>query len=169
MDIKDDIPEGDWICQRCQYLKSHSSGDIKKIRCGLCTDMKGVLVQVSSGALSIDWVHPICILWNPYIFFKDFIHKNVITGNLPEFVKNSKKDRSCAYCEDKSHKGFKIECDITDCKKCFHVTCAVNLNLIIACEQMYISHRNLDNPDFLAVFCQEHLELGNSIMKSTDK
>ena len=84
----------------------------------------------------MDWVHPICVIWNPYVQYKDFTSKLVITGDLQDFAKHSKKDRSCAYCDDKSHRGFKLECDIFDCKKCFHVTCAVNNDLIFSCEKL---------------------------------
>ncbi len=131
--------------------------------------MKGVLVQVSSGAFSLEWVHPICILWNPYLYFKDFSQKKIILGNAPDFVKYSKKDRSCAYCEDKAHKGSKLECDITDCKKCFHITCAVDKELLIDCDKMNCELRHQENPDFIPVFCLEHKELGLNVMASNDK
>lgn len=30
----------------------------------------------------MDWVHPVCVIWNPYVQYKDFTSKLVITGDL---------------------------------------------------------------------------------------
>ena len=74
-DLQSEIPEDDWFCQRCTTLKTSPSIEKKGIRCGLCTEFKGVLTNVSSGVFAFSWVHPICVIWNPYLSYKDFESK----------------------------------------------------------------------------------------------
>ncbi len=84
-------------------------------------------------------------------------------------MQNTNKIKSCLYCNDKTHKGFKLECDYKDCDSTFHVTCAVNEQIIIACDKMVDSFRNPDNTDHIGVFCLDHLHMGKDLMNSTEK
>jgi len=61
-----------------------------------------------------------------------------------------------------------MECDIFDCKKCFHVTCAVNNDLIFACDKLKALHQHKEHSEFIGVFCSDHLELGQSVMSSSE-
>lgn len=63
---------------RCENLRNRERATAQSIRCGLCTNLKGVLTQVSSGHFMFEWVHPICILWNPYLSYKDFQTKTIV-------------------------------------------------------------------------------------------
>ena len=126
------------------------------------------MTKVDSGLFQIDWVHPICVIWNPFVKYKNFTNKNAIMGDLLEFNKHSNQDRSCAYCDHESHRGFKLECDIIDCDKCFHVTCAVKNSLIFECDKYKELYQHKENSEYIVVFCKDHLELGQNVMSSSD-
>lgn len=104
------------------------------------------------------------------MYYKDFHSKSQICGDVQEFRTLSLKDRSCLYCKDRTHKGFKIECDINECKNCFHITCAANNDLIFSCDKMLEKgHLYKENKEYMAVFCREHYILGINIMTAPDR
>ena len=35
-DIKDKVPDGDWFCQRCQYLLDNEDVEATSIECQIC-------------------------------------------------------------------------------------------------------------------------------------
>ena len=66
-------------------------------------------------------------------------------------MNNANKDKECEYCDDKIHKGFKLVCDYENCNSSFHVSCAVQEDLI--CDPSSIQtlvHGSL------VVLCKEH-------------
>lgn len=106
----------------------------------------------------IDWVHPICILWNAYLRYSDFSKKNSLVGDAQGFRKYAHKDRQCAYCNDSTYKGFKIDCELKDCSACFHVTCAAKKGIIYECDLMVAD--GLRDLATVATFCPQHKAKG---------
>lgn len=108
------------------------------------------------------WVHPICVIWNPYIRYKSLKKKNNIVGKVKSNIYGL-----CIFC---NKNGYCIECDYQCCTTIFHVKCAVNNNLIKDYVKMIKKgHRSIDNSAFVAVFCKDHLKKGLISMTSTNE
>jgi len=61
------VPEGNWYCMRCLYLKSHPEAHAASIMCAFCNDLKGIMIKDSKGV----WAHLTCVNWIPEIWFMD--------------------------------------------------------------------------------------------------
>ena len=48
------------------------------------------------------------------------------------------------------------------------MTCAVNNDLIFACDKLKALHQHKEQSEYIGVFCSDHLELGQGLMTSPD-
>ena len=46
-ELLDSIPEDDWICARCRYLKANPSKQCNEIKCVYCPQIDGVLKPIT--------------------------------------------------------------------------------------------------------------------------
>lgn len=56
------IPDGDWFCDRCRYIKG--GGMRKHVVCSLCPFSDGAMKPTFDGR----WVHMICAIWTPGVW-----------------------------------------------------------------------------------------------------
>ena len=73
-DLKNQVPQNDWFCQRCDYLcynNLNSSG----VTCIYCRDLTGIMIplakEYSRNNHDCSWVHITCVNWNKHIYFKE--------------------------------------------------------------------------------------------------
>ncbi|KAJ3072522.1 nuA3 HAT complex component nto1 [Quaeritorhiza haematococci] len=107
------VPPGDekWFCQRCE---DHIPVDATKAIC--CPETKGAFQRTNVAG---EYIHAICALYNV----------NITTGSGPVTVAKWLLDKQeCYICKAKT--GLTIKCGNPNCKKYFHVTCAVNADII---------------------------------------
>ena len=94
------------------------------------------------------------------MWFKDDL-KEVVDGCIP-------KDRfevPCGRCKGKDNSGAVITCDYKNCRKAFHVRCAVRMGNIERWDTMLDELDNPDDEDGIPIFCQEHQQKGKLIFK----
>uniref|UniRef100_A0A7S1G3S2 Uncharacterized protein n=1 Tax=Bicosoecida sp. CB-2014 TaxID=1486930 RepID=A0A7S1G3S2_9STRA len=59
------IPDGDWYCDRCRYIKN--GGDRRHVTCALCPFADGALKPTNDGR----WAHVVCALWTPGVWISN--------------------------------------------------------------------------------------------------
>ena len=62
-----------------------------------------------------------------------------------------------------------MECDYKECDSTFHITCAAEKEIIVACDRMLEDFGNSDNADHVGLFCLDHIHMGRDLIKSDDK
>ncbi|KAG0192863.1 nuA3 HAT complex component nto1 [Apophysomyces sp. BC1034] len=125
----DEVPDGEWFCQRCEALK------MKKPVHTLCCPMEGGAVRQSM--IPGEFIHVVCAMWNKTIDF-DTEPYEVTKGQLD-------LDK-CYICTQKN--GLCVPCEDSSCSKYFHVTCAINSGIITAASSA---------PSSYSLFCAKHL------------
>jgi hypothetical protein len=126
-----------FVCRVCDLCASGRSPNTE-----LCT-----ICQHTGGAFRPTevigkWVHILCALWVPEVFFKDGVY------NLSKIG----KDRYKLHCKLCTKKGAKIQCSYGRCANAAHPWCAVK------CE-LGFTHRIVKTPDSTLsweVFCLNH-------------
>ena len=111
----------------------------------MCNDLSGALVDLSTR----EWVHHTCINWHNEVWFetddKDLVS---FSGTLDY----SRFSLDCSICGQKQ--GSCISCDLTGCKKVFHVRCAIKSKFILSVMEM---EKKLKVGDWdIKVYCQKH-------------
>ncbi|KAL7327456.1 hypothetical protein PS15p_205882 [Mucor circinelloides] len=106
------VPDGDWFCQRCENKKKKKATNI------ICCPVQTGAIKKTK--LQDKYMHIVCALWN-----KD-IDNTVEPYPVPE---NRLNKQTCNFCLKKV--GLCISCEEPDCSERWHVTCAINNNIII--------------------------------------
>ncbi|KAL9539311.1 hypothetical protein MBANPS3_010338 [Mucor bainieri] len=106
-----EVPDGDWFCQRCENKKKKKATNIV-----CCPVQTGAIKKTK---LQDKYMHIVCALWN-----KD-IDNTVEPYPVPE---NRLNKQTCGFCLKKV--GLCISCEEPDCSERWHVTCAINNNII---------------------------------------
>ena len=73
-DLKNQVPQNDWFCQRCDFL-AYNNLDASAVQCIYCRDLTGIMIplspQYSRDNHSCSWVHITCVNWNKDIYFEE--------------------------------------------------------------------------------------------------
>ena len=132
------VPEGDWYCDRCARLQSKPG---HKVRCPACPSRDGVFkrtYQNKGGGLA----HVACALFVPEAGFEP---AGTMDAAGFEFVPPQRSKLSCSLCTTSADKksGMKVQCAHGQCTTAFHVTCAQRAGLHML-------------PEDAKIFCQAH-------------
>ncbi|KAI8807369.1 hypothetical protein BJ742DRAFT_313690 [Cladochytrium replicatum] len=118
------IPEGDYFCRRCE-----ARVEVEDTQAICCPQKDGAFFLTE---YPNKFCHVVCARWTDMDMQSDIV-------KVPQWLFDKKE---CEYC--KSSKGIVASCRASDCKKSFHVTCAVKeeaieLNRKINRDRMFCS------------------------------
>ena len=115
----------------------------------MCNDLSGAMVDLKSR----EWVHHTCINWHNEVWFE--ITDKALTA-FSGTLDYARFGKECCIC--KQTHGSCISCDYSDCKKNFHVRCAIKSKLILSVSDM---EKKLKVSDWdIKVYCQKHQKQG---------
>ncbi|KAL5972981.1 hypothetical protein ACLOJK_039788 [Asimina triloba] len=138
------IPEGDWFCSRCEFLRGGSEKDGgEDLDCCLCPLKGGAAKPTVDGR----WAHIMCSLLVPEVFFRDPEGREGIDCSR---VPSKRWEGVCYVCE--SRRGCVLECSEPKCSSAFHVSCGLN-------EELCIEYREGRGGAIVAGFCMTHTKL----------
>ncbi|KAJ8102127.1 PHD-zinc-finger like domain-containing protein [Lipomyces tetrasporus] len=134
------IPEGQWLCRRCQ------SGPRHNVSCIFCPNKSGAFKQTDRG----HWAHLLCALWLPEISVGNMVYMEPVEG--VDRVPRQRWKLVCYICKQKT--GACIQCMNKSCFTAFHVSCARRAELqlhmrgsVAACLEEY---------EYLEAYCERH-------------
>ena len=157
-DIMTSVPESDWFCERCTFLKNNGKTTgraVEEIKCQLCFDPKGIIIHTDE----LQWVHPTCVNWIPDVYFDD---DSNLTKILGEISKERYKVR-WRFCNRR--KGAWVQWDYKSCTCNFHVSWGVKKGLIKVWTEMD-EYRDPEYPEAILLFCQKHQAIAKKEIKS---
>ncbi|TNV84102.1 hypothetical protein FGO68_gene3647 [Halteria grandinella] len=164
---QDQTPFDSFICERCKFLLDNDTTAQEcenKVRCRYCDELKGIMVYIDKNdrkAWLIGWAHLCCIYWHPLLSFTDEKKMEVRQNNRYWINKNQ-----CCYCKRNALVHKTMQCGY-DCKKTFHVRCAINRGLIVEYETM-----REKQPDPVTgeprVYCAKHTRLFRDLSEDPD-
>jgi len=128
------IPEGDWICQRCEFGAEQET-------CALCPMKFGIMKRTTDSK----WAHLACALWVPEVFFRDGKGKEAVDTFQ---VAPRRWRHKCDFC--KIPQGACMECSEEGCKSVFHLTCGLERGILLEYE------RQKNGRDIVVSFCEKH-------------
>ncbi|KAL4916511.1 hypothetical protein BDW62DRAFT_186171 [Aspergillus aurantiobrunneus] len=136
------IPEGQWLCRKCQLLGRGSPN------CIFCPNTEGAFKQTTTSK----WSHLLCAIWIPEVSIGNPSLMEPITDI--EKVPRSRWKLQCYICRQRM--GASIQCSNKNCFVAFHVTCARRAQLYL---KMKSGHGNLAVTDshLLKAFCDKHV------------
>ncbi|KAJ5518716.1 Zinc finger PHD-type [Penicillium expansum] len=135
------IPEGQWLCRKCQLLGRGSTN------CIFCPNTEGAFKQTTSSK----WAHLLCSFWIPEVSIGNPSLMEPVTD--VEKVPRSRWKLNCYIC--KQRMGASIQCSNKNCFVAFHVSCARRAQLYL---KMKIGHGLMDS-HLLKAFCDKHVPL----------
>ena len=113
-----EIPEGDFFCDRCQYLnkrqKRVQESVFKKTCCTVCGKKEGAMKRARGGR----WIHLFCAQWTKGCIINDPIHMTDI--ELPK--RNFRRVPICTLCNKGC--GPVLACSHPGCLEEYHPYCA---------------------------------------------
>ncbi|KAJ6000044.1 hypothetical protein N7481_000453 [Penicillium waksmanii] len=133
------IPEGQWLCRKCQLLGRGSTD------CIFCPNTEGAFKQTTSSK----WAHLLCSIWIPEVSIGNPSLMEPVTD--VEKVPKSRWKLNCYIC--KQRMGASIQCSNKNCFVAFHVSCARRAQLYL---KMKIGHGLMDS-HLLKAFCDKHV------------
>ena len=127
------VPEGDWYCDRCKKVKSKPA---HKVRCPACPSREGVFKRTFKDKMG-GLAHVACALYLPEAGFEP--EGTMDTAGF-EFVPDGRFKLSCSLCTMSADKksGMKVQCAHGQCTTAFHVTCAQQARLHMLPEESQI-------------------------------
>jgi len=156
------VPTGPWFCRKCESQERST-----RVRCELCPSRDGALKKTDNNG----WAHVVCALYIPEVRFGNVTTMEpIILQLIPQerYTKGNKKFENnwiilykkyifpaCYICQDigktnRATVGACMQCNKSNCKQQFHVTCAQSLGLL--CEE---AGNYLDNVKYCG-YCQHH-------------
>jgi len=136
------IPEGDWICERCQWNASDSF-------CVLCPVKFGAMKRTTD----FKWAHLSCALWIPEVFFRYAEGREPI-DYFQLYPLTKRWNRVCYHCGKTD--GICLECSEPKCNKTFHVTCGMKNKIYLEYKQ------NNKGADVVVSYCTKHAKYWRS-------
>ncbi|KAJ5099308.1 hypothetical protein N7532_006309 [Penicillium argentinense] len=133
------IPEGQWLCRKCQLLGRGSTN------CIFCPNTEGAFKQTTSSK----WAHLLCSIWIPEVSIGNPSLMEPVTD--VEKVPRGRWKLNCYICKQKM--GASIQCSNKNCFVAFHVSCARRAQLYL---KMKIGHGLMDS-HLLKAFCDKHV------------
>lgn len=134
-----EVPQGDWFCDRCLYLKKKKFSLDTEIVCCQCQQTGGAMKKTSDDT----WVHIICALWIPELTF-DSTYATVD-------ISRENRKRSKLICDSCGLAGGCIQCSTKSCMTAYHPTCA-QLNI------QYMKEEETKQGIFYVSYCKKHTE-----------
>jgi NuA3 HAT complex component NTO1 len=144
------IPEGQWLCRKCQLLGRGSTN------CIFCPNTEGAFKQTTSSK----WAHLLCSFWIPEVSIGNPSLMEPVTD--VEKVPRSRWKLNCYIC--KQRMGASIQCSNKNCFVAFHVSCARRAQLYL---KMKIGHGLMDS-HLLKAFCDKHVPPEWQLEHNTD-
>lgn len=143
------IPEGKWLCRRCMISKNNF------FTCLMCPSHTGAFKQTDTGS----WVHNICALWLPELYFSNLHYMEPIEG--VQNVSASRWKLNCYICKKKM--GACIQCFQRNCFTAYHVTCARRAGLYMSkgkCTIQELATNQFPQKNSIESFCHKHAPRG---------
>ncbi|KAM3588583.1 hypothetical protein VKS41_001025 [Umbelopsis sp. WA50703] len=107
----DEVPEDSWYCQRCE-----DDVEPSQTRIVCCPKQTGALKRTTAPTR---YMHVVCAQWS----------KNIDSDDEPYNFNNQDLDKyTCYICKKKQ--GLCVQCEHSACTRSFHITCALNQNLL---------------------------------------
>ncbi|XP_068155343.1 protein AF-10 isoform X3 [Drosophila tropicalis] len=137
------VPTGPWYCRKCESQERTS-----RVRCELCPSRDGALKKTDNSG----WAHVVCALYIPEVRFGNVTTMEPIILTL---IPQERYSKTCYICleigkPNRANVGACMQCNKSNCKQQFHVTCAQSLGLL--CEE---AGNYLDNVKYCG-YCQHH-------------
>lgn len=140
-----EIPEGDWMCERCKWNASES-------KCSLCPLRTGAMKRT----VDWQWVHVACALWIPEVFCH---HGEGLDAINTFHIPKRRFEMKCDYC----HKieGAGVRCSYKGCQKQFHISCGLRQRVPVMCE---MKEEGPGRPALVLTFCSDHAAAARSMV-----
>ncbi|XP_020718070.1 uncharacterized protein LOC101459258 isoform X2 [Ceratitis capitata] len=137
------VPTGPWFCRKCESQERSA-----RVRCELCPSRDGALKKTDNQG----WAHVVCALYIPEVRFGNVTTMEPI---ILQLIPQERYAKSCYICQEagkpnRATVGACMQCNKSNCKQQFHVTCAQSLGLL--CEE---AGNYLDNVKYCG-YCQHH-------------
>lgn len=136
------IPEGQWLCRKCQLLGRGSPS------CIFCPNTEGAFKQTNSSK----WSHLLCAIWIPEVSIGNPSLMEPVTE--VEKVPRSRWKLTCYICRQKM--GACIQCGNKNCFVAFHVTCGRRARLYLKMKLTPGVPAVMDS-NGLKAFCDKHV------------
>uniref|UniRef100_A0A0K8UB93 Protein AF-10 n=1 Tax=Bactrocera latifrons TaxID=174628 RepID=A0A0K8UB93_BACLA len=137
------VPTGPWYCRKCESQERSA-----RVRCELCPSRDGALKKTDNQG----WAHVVCALYIPEVRFGNVTTMEPI---ILQLIPQERYAKTCYICQEsgkpnRATVGACMQCNKSNCKQQFHVTCAQSLGLL--CEE---AGNYLDNVKYCG-YCQHH-------------
>ncbi|KAJ1413194.1 PHD-zinc-finger like domain-containing protein, partial [Ochromonadaceae sp. CCMP2298] len=111
------IPDGDFLCDRCQYLQQEEAGGAPM--CCLCPLKHGGLKPTTDGR----WVHLCCALWSDHAVLLDLGEMGPVDVSRVRVQLPPETELACEHCRLQG--GLLAPCaHSAPCSRVFHPLCA---------------------------------------------
>jgi hypothetical protein len=152
------LPEGEWFCQRCAYLKKKGLDPKAALAqnqcwCQICLRTGGAMKQTTNGL----WAHSACSVWCAESYHDTTKDRE----NLDDII-DERKSLVCQICKRTTpHNGACQQC--YTCGRSFHPMCSKTR------KGYHIIH--LDKGEYYEwrFFCPKHEQNARSLLKRLDK
>ena len=139
----EEVPEGDFFCDRCAAKLPPDSTAFPCVLCGLHLPA-GAMKQVEEGRRAGEWVHISCMVFYPDVGWSDVVARRGVQG--VDEVDPELLGHRCDAC--KATQGAMLRCDAPQCGAWMHVPCAL-------ANKDYTMSWNIDHGQPI-VFCKRH-------------
>jgi len=148
------IPEGQWLCRKCQLVGS------ARPSCIFCPMEGGAFKQTNNSK----WAHLFCANWIPEVSIGNPSLMEPITD--VEKVPPSRWKLGCYICNQMM--GASIQCSDGRCYEPFHLTCARQAGLYLKMKTGG-GQNTLMDPSHLRAYCHKHTPLDWRLEHHTDR
>ena len=148
------IPEGQWLCRKCQLLGKH------RPTCIFCPNLEGAFKQANN----TKWAHLLCATWIPEVNIGNTSVMEPIVD--VEKVPANRWTLLCYICNQRM--GACIQCSDKRCYQAFHPTCARRAGLQLKMKSGIGTNSLLDKSQ-LRPLCDKHVPGDWRLEHDTDK